>query len=85
MDTSGALISAKDAAKDWVRSRSNGRETSEIFAVYAASMSSDQLQTFTADTARNRRHRPCRASLVRGGPAEVGALVGGGSGCDGPR
>ena len=52
MDTSGALVEAKDAAKQWVRSRSGSQLDSQVFAVYAASDTAVQIQGYTSDTSR---------------------------------
>ena len=52
MDSSGALASAKEAARTWVKSRSNDRAYTEQFAIYAANDEGVLLQDFTADTTR---------------------------------
>ena len=50
MDESGALVAAKDAAKEWVEGRSGEALVNQVFAVYAASDTGIQIQGFTADT-----------------------------------
>ena len=52
MDTSGALLEAKDAAKDWVRGREGAQQGAQAFAVYAASDTGVQIQSYTTDTER---------------------------------
>jgi len=52
MDTSGALASAKEAARTWINSRSNDRTFTEQFAIYAANDEGVLVQDFTADTTR---------------------------------
>jgi tight adherence protein B len=52
MDTSGALLAAKEAAKDWVSSRTGDAVTNQVFAVYAASDTGLQIQGFTSNTDR---------------------------------
>ncbi|MCD9622570.1 type II secretion system F family protein [Rhabdothermincola salaria] len=52
MDESGALVAAKDAAKEWVEDRSGAAAANQVFAVYAASDTGIQIQGFTSDTER---------------------------------
>jgi tight adherence protein B len=52
MDTSGALASAKEAARQWIRGRSNDRTFTEQFAIYAANDEGVLIQSFTADASR---------------------------------
>ncbi|HEY5153736.1 MAG TPA: hypothetical protein VIJ47_03310, partial [Acidimicrobiales bacterium] len=52
MESSGALASAKEAARTWIRSRSNDRIYTEQFAIYAANDEGILVQDFTADTGR---------------------------------
>ncbi len=52
MDTSGALLEAKEAAKDWVRGRDGAQQGAQAFAVYAASDVGVQIQSYTTDTQR---------------------------------
>ena len=52
MDTSGALLEAKEAAKDWVRGRDGAQQGAQAFAVYAASDAGVQIQSYTTDTQR---------------------------------
>ncbi len=52
MDTSGALASAKEAARKWITARSNDRVYTEQFAIYAATDEGVVVQDFTADTGR---------------------------------
>ena len=81
MDTSGALVAAKEAAKNWVRSRSGGREANEIFGVYTASDVGVELQSFTSDTNRvDRGDRSGGAPECGGGSTAIRPLVGGRAG-----
>jgi len=52
MDSSGALAAAKEAARTWIKSRSNDRVYTEQFAIYAANDEGVLIQDFTADTTR---------------------------------
>ena len=52
MDTSGALVSAKDAAKKWISGRSTAEQANQLVAVYTAGELGQRVQDFTADTAR---------------------------------
>jgi tight adherence protein B len=49
MDTSGALTSAKEAARTWIKSRTGNRVTTEQFAIYTAGETGEQVQPFTSD------------------------------------
>jgi tight adherence protein B len=52
MDESGALLAAKDAAKEWVSSRSGDAASNQFFAVYAASDAGLRIQSLTNETER---------------------------------
>ena len=49
MDTSGALSSAKEAARTWIKSRTGARATAEEFAIYTAGATGEQVQAFTSN------------------------------------
>jgi len=51
MDTSGALAASKEAARNWIKSRTGDRVTSEWFAIYTASDTGRLVQAFTNDQA----------------------------------
>lgn len=67
MDTSGALVAAKDAAKQWVRNRTGAQKQSMRFAIYTMSDTATNLQGFTADEAR------LLSAIDRVGPARTEA------------
>ena len=52
MDESGALVSAKDAAKRWLQGRSAAEQANQLVGVYATAGEATQIQSPTADTAR---------------------------------
>ncbi len=52
MDQTGALVSAKDSAKAWLRGRTDAERANQLVAVYTSSDKAVQIQTFTADTQR---------------------------------
>ncbi len=52
MDSSGALVEAKEAAKDWVRGRDGAQQAAQAFAVYAASDVGVLIQNYTTNTER---------------------------------
>ena len=49
MDTSGALASAKEAARTWIRARTGSAASGEKFAIYTASDTGNLVQSFTSD------------------------------------
>jgi len=52
MDGSGALVSAKQAARQWLQGRSAAEKANQLVGVYTAGAQPDQVQSLTADTAR---------------------------------
>ena len=52
MDDSGALVSAKDAAKAWIQGRSETEKANQLIGIYAAADEALVLQSPTSDTAR---------------------------------
>ena len=69
MDTSGALLEAKEAAKDWVRGREGAQQGAQAFAVYAASDTGVQIQRLHhRHRAARRGHRQHRSARHRRGP-----------------
>jgi tight adherence protein B len=52
MDSSGALIEAKEAAKEWIEGREGAQVGAQAFAVYVAADTGVQLQGYTTDTER---------------------------------
>jgi len=49
MDSSGALASAKEAARTWIRARTGSGQTAEKFAIYVAADTGMLVQSFTSD------------------------------------
>jgi tight adherence protein B len=52
MDDSGALVSAKDAARAWINGRTAEEKANQLVGVYTASAEPLQIQGPTSDTAR---------------------------------
>lgn len=67
MDASGALSAAKEAARAWIRGRSNDRVYTEQFGIFAANDEGVVVEDFTADTNR------LLAALDRVGPPSTEA------------
>lgn len=67
MDDTGALVSAKQAARKWIQSRSADAQANQLVGVYTAGAEPEQVQSLTADTGR------ILAAIDRvGPPAEAG-------------
>jgi tight adherence protein B len=52
MDSSGALVAAKEAAKDWIESRPASVQARQLVSVFTASAQATRIQSPTSDTER---------------------------------
>ncbi len=52
MDSSGALVAAKEAAVRWIQGRSETERANQLVGVYTSNTTPDQVQSLTSDTAR---------------------------------
>ena len=52
MDDSGALVSAKQAARRWIQSRTAEEQANQLVGVYTAGAEPEQVQSLTTDTNR---------------------------------
>jgi len=52
MDSSGALVAAKQAARTWIEGRSDAEKANQLVGVFTANAKADQVQSLTSDTGR---------------------------------
>lgn len=52
MDSSGALVAAKTAARSWIQGRTDAEKANQLIGVYTANVQPDQVQSLTSDTTR---------------------------------
>jgi tight adherence protein B len=52
MDSSGALVAAKEAAVRWIQGRSEAEKANQLVGVYTSNATPDQVQSLTSDTTR---------------------------------
>jgi tight adherence protein B len=52
MNSSGALVAAKEAAARWIQGRSDAEKANQLVGVYTSNAVPEQVQSLTSDTAR---------------------------------
>ena len=52
MDSSGALVAAKESAIKWLQGRSEAEKANQLIGVYTSNATAEQVQSLTGDTAR---------------------------------